>query len=503
MAGSLNPDSSEWDVVVVGGGPPGQTAARYATRFSGLNAVVVESERVGGDCHFWACIPSKAMLSPVHHLSAGQDVAGVKELVTDRHLDVPSVLRRRDAANDHLDDGDQVAGLLRAGVDVLRGRGRLSGERTVVVRDADDRERPITARHAVVLATGSLPRVPPVPGLREARPWFSRDATGIQEVPDRVLVLGGGPVACEAVTWLRAFGARNITVVGRSPRLLARAEPFVGDALLAGFRAAGVDVRLGQRVDRVERAEVNDAGPGLIHGGPVTVRLDGGDVLTVDEVLVATGRVPASVDLGLQSVGLAAGEFLSTDGHMTVKDVPGQWLYAVGDVCGPALMTHMGKYQARIAGEVIAARAAGRPLDTESFNRHTDVVRPGRVPQVIFTDPEVAMVGLTEQAAREQGFDVEVVESDFGNVAGAFLAQDTYRGRAKLVVDARADVIIGATFMGIGMAEMLHAATAAVVAATPIPTLWHAVPSFPTVSEVWLRLLEALDNARQRQLVAA
>jgi dihydrolipoamide dehydrogenase len=503
MTGSVNPDRAEWDVVVLGGGPTGQTAAQYATRFSGLDAVIVEAERVGGDCHFWACVPSKAMLSPVHHLSTAQDVAGVKELVTDRRLDVPAVLRRRDAANDHLDDGDQVAGILRAGVDVVRGHGRLAGERTVVVRDADDRERTITARHAVVLATGSSPRVPPVPGLREARPWLSRDVTNLHEVPDRVLVLGGGPVACEAVTWLRAFGAKDLTVVERSARLLARAEPFVGEAVQAGFRAAGVDVRLGQRVTRVERADVDDARPGFVHGGPVTVHLDGGEVLTVDELVVAAGRVPASVDLGLSTVGLAAGEFIATDGHMTVNAAPGQWLYAAGDICGSALMTHMGKYQGRIAGEVIAARAAGRPLDTEPFNRHTDVVRPGRIPQVVFTDPEVAMVGLTEQAAREQGFDVEVVESDFGDVDGAFLARDTYRGRAKLVVDARADVIVGATFMGTGMAEMLHAATTAVVAAVPIPALWHSVPSFPTVSEVWLRLLEALDEARQRQLVTA
>jgi dihydrolipoamide dehydrogenase len=241
----------------------------------------------------------------------------------------------------------------------------------------------------------------------------------------------------------------------------------------------------------VRRDRVDDAGVGHVRGGGVTVDLSDGDTVVADEIVVATGRVPHTDGLGLETVGVrvAPDAPVPVDDHMTVT---GDWLYAVGDMTGRAQLTHMGKYQARIAGTVIAARAAGRPLDDGPYSMHTDLADDGRVPQVIFTDPEIGAVGRTEADARRQGLDVEVVEYDLAQLAGTYVLRDNYVGRAKLVISA--GVVVGATFVGTGVAELTHSATMAVVGRIPLAALWHAVPSYPTVSEVWLRLLEGLRS---------
>jgi len=499
MSASVDPDRSEWDVIVLGGAAAGENAAQYATQFSGLEAVIVEKELVGGECSYWACMPSKALLRPVEVLSIGRDLPGVSRLVADRPLDAAAVLARRDVVVNHLDDSSQVRWALGVGIDVVRGRGRLDGERAVVVVGPDGNGRRLTARHAVVLDTGSTPFVPLVPGLREARPWNSRDVTNIHEVPARVVVVGGGVVACEAATWLRGLGVVEVTVVHRGPRLLARTEPFAGELVAAALREAGVALRLRTSPVAVRRDRVNNAGVGHVHGGEVTVTLSDGDAVVADEIVVATGRTPNTDGIGLETVGLELGPGapVPVDDHVTVTGVAGGWLYAIGDLTGRALLTHMGKYQARIAGSVIAARAAGQSLDDRPYSVHTDVVNDGRVPQVIFTDPEVGAVGLTEAEARERGLDVEVVEYDLAQLAGTYVLRETYVGRAKLVLDRSSDVVVGATFVGTGVAELTHSATMAVVGKVPVPVLWHVVPSYPTASEAWLRLLENLNAARQ------
>ncbi|MEO7260415.1 MAG: NAD(P)/FAD-dependent oxidoreductase [Jatrophihabitantaceae bacterium] len=497
MTAAVDPDRAEWDVIVVGGGAAGENAAQYATQFSGLQAVLVEAELLGGECSYWACMPSKALLRPVEVLATGRDLPGVKSLLGDRSLDVQAVLARRDAVVNHLDDSSQVDWALGVGIDVVRGYGRLSGVREVTVTGPDGAERVLTARHAVVLDTGSAPAIPPVPGLAEARPWTSRDVTNMHEVPRRMIVVGGGVVACESVTWLHALGVEEITLIEGAPGLLARNEPFAGQMIESQFRAAGITVRTATKVTAAQRAQVNDAPVGHRHGGEVSVSLDSGEQITADEVLVAAGRRPNSDDLGLELVGLKSGGYLPVDDHLCVEGVEGEWLYAIGDLCGRALLTHMGKYQARIAGEVIAARAAGRPLDSDPFGRHTDVADHDQVPQVTFTDPEIGSVGLTEQQAREQGLDVEAVEYDMAALAGSYVLRENYLGRAKLVIDRQRDVLLGATFVGAGVAELTHSATMAVVAQIPVPVLRHVVPSYPTLSEVWLRLLEELGTLRQ------
>jgi dihydrolipoamide dehydrogenase len=294
-------------------------------------------------------------------------------------------------------------------------------------------------------------------------------------------------VACEAATWLRGLGAAEVTVIEGSARLLGRTEPFAGDLVRDRFDATGVSVRLNTRATAVRRASVNDAGEGVVHGGEVVVTLSDGSEIAADEVVVAAGRTPNSDSIGLESVGLKSGGFIQVDDKFTALD---NWLYAIGDVCGRALLTHMGKYQARLAGQIIAARAAGEEPDIVDIADHC------AVPQVTFTSPEVGSVGLTEQQADAEGRSVETVEYDLAYLAGTYLLRDDYVGRAKLVVDPVTDTVLGATFVGDGIAELVHSATVAVVGKVPISTLWHAVPSYPTVSEIWLRLLETLNTQR-------
>ncbi|GAA1894323.1 dihydrolipoyl dehydrogenase family protein [Asanoa iriomotensis] len=495
MTGSINPARSEWDVVVVGGAPPGETISLYSSQ-AGLSVALVEQDRVGGECLFWACMPSKAMLLPVQVRNLAVDTPGMKQLVNDRRVDAEAVLMRRDEITYNHDDKQSVDLMLSHDVDVIRGRARLVGPRTVEVSD-NGRTREITARRAVVLSPGTDAAVPPIPGLAEAKPWRSRDVTNMHEVPQRVVVIGGGVVACEAATWLRGLGVEELTLVFPGERLLGMKEPFAGELVYDAFTADGIKVRTGTPVTGVSRERVDDRGIGRVHGGEVTVTVGEGEQIVADEVLVATGRVPNSREIGLETVGVepTSRGFVEVDDHLTVPGT--DWLYVLGDLNGRALLTHMGKYHARVAGEVIAARAAGRPLDERPYNPFTDIADQDGAPQVVFCDPEVASVGLTEAEALDRELPVEVVERDFVGIDGARLAREHYVGRAKLVVDNARDTLVGATFVGSGVSELLHAATVAVIGKVPTSALRHAVASFPTISEIWLYLLEELRAQRR------
>jgi dihydrolipoamide dehydrogenase len=340
------------------------------------------------------------------------------------------------------------------------------------------------------LATGTTAAVPPVLGLAEALPWTSRDVTNLHEVPRRVAIIGGGVAACESATWLRGLGAEEVTLIESAPVLLGRQEPFASEMVARRFEQLGITVLTSTLIDRVERESPVGRGEGHIHGGPVTIHA-GDRRIEADEVVVAAGRTPTSSDLGLDTVGIdptANHGFVAVDDHLAVVDVAGEWLYAIGDLCGRALLTHMGKYQGRIAGDVIAARAEERTLEGLRFQ---DVADHDMVPAVVFSDPQIASVGLTELAARQRGIDLEVLDFDIGAVAGAALLREGYEGHARLVVDRGTDTLVGATFVGYDVAELLHSATTAIVGKVPLDTLWHVVPSYPTISEVWLRLLES------------
>jgi pyruvate/2-oxoglutarate dehydrogenase complex dihydrolipoamide dehydrogenase (E3) component len=456
------------DVVVIGAGPVGENVADRARRH-GLSAVIVESWLAGGECSYYACIPSKALLRPVHVLAAARRVPGVPA----GPVDVPAVLARRDRSADP-DDSGQATWLAEAGITLLRGHGRLAGERTVQVAHADGTVTVVRAG-AVVVATGSVPAIPPVEGLADVDFWTNREATQAKAVPESLLVLGGGVVGVELATAFGRLGAR-VTLVQRAERLLPGLPAEAGRRVHAALAAEEVDVRLGTAMTAVRRTDDG-----------VRATLDDGAAVTAMTLLVATGRRPATTDVGLDTVGLEPGAPIATDDTTTAL---GDWLYAVGDASTGANLTHMGKYQARVCGDVIAARAADTPL-TGRYGRHAATAEHTAVPQVTFTDPQVGSVGLTEEAARRAGHSVRAVSAEIGDTAGGALQADGYDGFATIVVDTEREVVLGATFVGQDVADMLHAATIAVVGEVPLSRLWHAVPSFPTMSEVWLRLLEA------------
>ncbi|MEU6289462.1 NAD(P)/FAD-dependent oxidoreductase [Streptomyces sp. NPDC046988] len=474
-------DSIAYDVVVIGAGPVGENVADR-TRAAGLSTAIVESELVGGECSYWACMPSKALLRPVLARADARRLPGLADSAQGP-LDTAAVLARRDGFTSHWKDDGQVQWVEGIGADLYRGLGRLAGPRTVEVTAPDGTRRVLTARHAVAVCTGSSAALPDLPGLADVRPWTSREATSAESAPGRLIVVGGGVVAVEMATAWQALGSRVTLLVRGEGGLLARMEPFAGELVAEGLTEAGVDLRTGTSVRSVTR-----------ENGTVVAVTDTGDRIEADEILFATGRVPRTGDIGLETVGLEPGSWLSVDDSLRVD---GQdWLYAVGDVNHRALLTHQGKYQARVAGAAIAARASGVPiLESDPWGAHAATADHAAVPQVVFTDPEAASVGLSLAEAEQAGHRVRAVDVDLGTVAGASLYGDDYKGRARMVVDLEDEIIRGVTFVGPGVGEMIHSATVAVVGQVPLSRLWHAVPSYPTISEVWLRLLEAYrDN---------
>lgn len=452
-----------FDVLVIGAGPAGEAAAGCLAQ-KGHAVALIESELVGGECAYYACMPSKGLLRPAQALAEARRVPGAAEAITGQ-LDVGAALARRDEIVGHLDDSHQLPWLEDRGVKLIRGHGRIEGERRVRVGD-----RVHEAREAVIVAVGSRAAIPPIPGLAEAKPWTNREATTAHTIPKRLIVLGGSAAGVEMAQAYGTLGCQVALIEARE-RLLPREEPFAGDELRDSLRALGVSIHLAAQATEVKRDR-----------GSVTVLLDGGSRLEADELLVATGRRPLTDDLGLESVGLEPGKSIEVDDTLRVPGKP--WLFALGDVNGRSPLTHMGKHQARIACRAIEgghASAAGEAAIT---------------PRVVFAEPQVAAVGLTLWQARERGINARAYDSDSSGTAGAsFYGHDT-PGTSRLVFDEDREVLVGATFTGTDVAEWLHAATIAIVGGVPAERLLEAVPAFPTRSEVWLRLLEE----RQAQL---
>jgi pyruvate/2-oxoglutarate dehydrogenase complex dihydrolipoamide dehydrogenase (E3) component len=443
-----------YDAVVIGAGPAGEVAAGRL-HAEGMRTALVERELVGGECAYWACIPSKTLLRPAELRLQARRVAGTSE-PEQRWREIAEY---RDFMIRHLDDSKQLSDYREEGIDVYKGEGRIVAERTVEVGGES------LSAERIILANGSDPHVPDVTGLEQAGYWTNREATTLAEIPRSVVVLGGGPVGIELGQFLRRFGSR-VTIVHHDPRLLTREEPRVSELLADALADEGIDLRLGAEATAVARVE-----------GERTVTLATGEHVSGDELLVATGRAPRSRDVGLQAVGIEAdARGIAVDERCRAGD--GVW--AIGDVTGVMTFTHVAKYQARVA----CADIFGAPARADY----------SAIPRVVFCDPEVAAVGLTEAGAREQGIDVATARITLADaISRPWTYEQNPRGELGVIADRKRRVLVGAWAVSPLAGEWIHYAALAIKMQAPLDVLRDTVAQFPTYSEAYFKAIEALE----------
>jgi pyruvate/2-oxoglutarate dehydrogenase complex dihydrolipoamide dehydrogenase (E3) component len=453
-----------YDAVVLGAGPSGEVCAgRLAD--GGMRVAIVERELIGGECSYYACMPSKALLRPADVLAEAIRVPGVP--TGHEELEPQTVLDRRDEVIHDRDDSGQLPWLEERGIELFRGAAGFEGERRIAVGD-----EVLVAEKAVIVATGSKAAMPPIDGLDGVRAWNNRDATTAKRVPASMIVLGGGPVGSELSQAWASLGTQ-VTLVEGGEHLLSREEDFAGEEVAQSLRERfGVDVRTGAQLEKVAP-----------DGTGVVATLGDGTTVEAEEILVAIGRTPHTADLALEAAAVEADEhgFLETDDRLRVGGR--DWLYAIGDVNGRALFTHMGKYQAWIAAENLL----GRPVEASAEGIGS--------PRVTFTDPQVAAVGKTLDQAREAGIEARAIDVPTDGSAGASFQGKGTGGTCRIVVDSGKGTIVGVTFTGFETADFLQAATFAIVAEIPRSKLRHAVAPYPSRSEIWLKLLESWESA--------
>jgi pyruvate/2-oxoglutarate dehydrogenase complex dihydrolipoamide dehydrogenase (E3) component len=443
------------DVIVIGMGPGGEVASSQLLE-AGKRVAVVERELIGGECAYWACIPSKTLLRPPEAKGEVDRAAGVDGA----RLDWPSTRDYRDYMIRHLDDRDQVKGYQKTGATVVKGAARVTGPGTV---DVDGQT--LTAEH-LVIATGSDPVVPPIAGLDAVPVWTNREATTLSDIPRRVVMIGGSAVGVELGLVLRRYGAQ-VTILETAPRLLSREDPRPGELTEAYLAGEGIDVRTGATAARVRR-----------DGEDTVVEVDGGDEVRCDVIVVGTGRTPRTGDLGLDTLGIELGG----RGELVVDERcrAGDGVWGLGDVTGVMPFTHVAMYQARVVADNILGRAR--------------TARYEGIPRVVFSDPEVAAVGLTTQQAEDQGLSVAGAEVDLSEViARPWTYEKDPRGHLGVLADRERRVLLGAWVVGPQASEWIHTAALAVREEIHIERLLDQVAQFPTYSEGYLKALQQLD----------
>ncbi|KUJ21388.1 dihydrolipoamide dehydrogenase [Mollisia scopiformis] len=468
-----------FDVICIGSGWAGRVTAARVVK-TGLTALIIEQELVGGDCPFWACVPSKAILRPNEALEAARAVTGVGEKVAEGGVVVESVWKRRDDFTGMFDDTKLLVPMVEnSGVTLVRGKGKLVGVKKVSVVALDGSEVELEARVAVAICTGSEPAIPDP--LKAVNPWTPREATSSSTVPEHLVIVGAGAVGTEMATAYSSFGSK-VTLISSTKEILPKIDEEGAKLVRESLTSKGVNVILATKVTDAAREADNS----------VKVTLSNGSTFSANEILVAAGRRAQTANIGLESFGLKGdGSFLPVEESLRVTSVPGKWLYAGGDVNGRAPLTHSSKYHGRIISNAISADFNNSPTSTTEWSRVTATADRLATPAVIFTDPAVASVGLTRKAAQKAGIKFKEINAPVATLGAMLHAEGYAAGWAQWIVDQQSNKLLGATFVGKEVADLLHASTVAVVGGMTLEQLSHAIPSFPTTSEVYLDLLDA------------